>query len=413
MKKQMIVIAMMSMIVTLAGCASETDMSGITKNSPADSATVTEAPAAKEADMVSSESEKAAESKSDKKEEKKDEKVKKDEKNEKTESKSDEKVETPVTPENKPEEKTENPTGKRVAASDVTEIVGEWVEMGNGEARFITVNSDGSFEVFTNYDTITSGNVTVDTVDGVKQYSFNDTRNGLWYVPFVYTCVDGYEMLATTENPVYGTVSFCRKNEDLNPSPVYQDIVGTWYEEDANGGRTITINNDGIYTVDFGNGSTSTGSIAAQSTDDNQVLYIFYSNYPDIWYSFTFINNSFPELISYQNEDHDTVAFSREPSSVSVSEAIDKITGTWYPDDPNYPTLVVNADSTYDMVEEDGSIRENSDNYIKVEIRGGVEKYSFKDDRLGTWLVPFEVRNGGSTLITEDNPVYGIISYHR
>ena len=63
------------------------------------------------------------------------------------------------------------------------------------------------------------------------------------------------------------------------------------------------------------------------------------------------------------------------------------------------------------MLADDGSAEKT--NIVKVEIRNGVEKYTFKDDTLGTWLVPFEVRNGGSVLVTEDNPVFGIISFHR
>ncbi|MCR5121144.1 MAG: hypothetical protein K6B74_01850 [Ruminococcus sp.] len=390
MKKQMIVIAMMSMIVTLAGCAEANDISSITKNSPADSVTVTESTAAKEADTVSSESEKAAESKPE-------------EKKETAENKPEEKKETPET---KPEEIKETATGKRVAAPDVTEIIGEWVEMGSGEARFVTVNSDGSFEAFSNYETLASGYVTVDTAGGVKKYSFNDENNGLWYTPFIYSCDNGFEMIAGEDYPAIGAVAFCRKEEERTPSPVFEAIAGKWYEEDADIGRTIEVTSSGTYSVYSDNVGISAGTISAESSD-GLTYYTFTDTDRNIWYTFRFSNNSFPELISV----NDRVSFSRESSSVRASEGISKIVGTWYPDDPSYPTLVVNDDGSYAMLADDGSAEKT--NIVKVEIRNGVEKYTFKDDTLGTWLVPFEVRNGGSVLVTEDNPVFGIISFHR
>lgn len=45
------------------------------------------------------------------------------------------------------------------------------------------------------------------------------------------------------------------------------------------------------------------------------------------------------------------------------------------------------------------------------EVRDGVVKYTFHADIIGTWYVPFELR--GDTLITEDNPVYDDVSFHR
>lgn len=394
MKKQIMITAIMSIAIAMAGCGA------VSETEPVNSVITTTAAAVSAAESTSSEE--ASDSKPS--ESKPDDDKKADKKAEKKsdESKAENTAESPA--------ETPAPQGKAAANADVSEILGEWVEMGNREAHFITVNSDGSFEAFTNYETLASGYVTVDTAGGVKKYSFNDAEKGLWYAPFVYSCVDGYEMIATEENQAYGTVSFCRKSDDLTPSPVYADIVGTWYEEDADIGRTFTVDGDGRYTVVFADGSTSSGTIAAQSTDDNEALYIFYDNYPGIWYTFMYNDGNFPELISYKTDVNDTmIAFSREPSSLSSSEALGKIVGTWYSDDPNYPALVINADGSYAMLNEDGSVKKT--NLVKVEIRNGVEKYTFKDDMLGTWLVPFELR--GDILVTEDNPVYGTLYFTR
>ena len=407
MKKQIMIAAIMSMAIALAGCGSVNEAESFSSVSKI---TTTAAVSEAESTAESTASAEIADSKTDDgnaTESKTDD-------GKPSESKTDKKSETG---ENKPAEakaestaETPAPQGKKAANADISEILGEWVEMGSREAHFITVNSDGSFEAFTNSGTIASGNVTVDTADGVKRYSFNDAQKGLWHEPFVFSCDDGYEMLATIDYPASGSVSYCRKNDDSTPSPVYEHIVGTWYEEDADIGRTITVDGDGRYTVVFADGSTSEGTIAAQSTDDNRESYIFYDNYPGVWYTFMYDGGSFPELISFKTDVNDTmVAFSREPSSLSSSEALGKIVGTWYGDNSDYPALVINADGSYALLNEDGSTR--SSNIVKAEIRNGIAKYTFKSELLGMWLVPFELR--GNVLVTEDNPVYGTISFSR
>ena len=75
-------------------------------------------------------------------------------------------------------------------------------------------------------------------------------------------------------------------------------------------------------------------------------------------------------------------------------------------------TLTVYSDYSYTMDYYNG---ETFSGIISVEIRDGVEKYSFINDKNGLWLVPFELRAVGQqmVLITEDNPVYEPVSFSR
>ena len=394
MKKQMMIMAIMSIAIAMAGCGS------VNGTGPVNSAFTTTTAAVSAEESSSAESSSVEETTDSKPSESKTDEKEKDEKKSdvsKAESTAESIAETPV------------PQGKAAANADVSEILGEWVEAGSGLARFITVNSDGTFEAFTNYETLASGYITVDTAGGVKKYSFFDEKGELWYPPFVYSCDDGYEMISGEDYPAIGAVAFCRKEEERTPSPVFEAIAGKWYEEDADIGRTIEVTSYGTYCVCSGDVALYAGTISAESSD-GITYYTFTDTDRNIWYTFWLDNKKFPELISFPTDINDTmVAFSHEPSSVRSSEAMSKIVGTWYADDTGYPALVVNDDGTYTMLADDGSVGKS--NIVKVAIRNGVEKYTFKDDMLGTWLVPFEVR--GDVLVTEDNPVYGIISYRR
>ncbi len=390
MKKQMMIMAIMSTAIAMAGCGSANGTEPVNSTFTTTTSSAEESSSAVNSSVEETVDSKPSESKTDKKE--------KDEKKSNV-SKAESVAETHV------------PQGKSAANADVSEILGEWVEMSNGLARFITVNSDGRFEAFSNYETLASGYVTVDTAGGVKKYSFNDDNNGLWYTPFIYSCDDGFEMIAGEDYPAIGAVAFCRKEEERTPSPVFEAIAGEWYEEDADIGRTIEVTSSGTYSVYSDNVGISAGTISAESSD-GLTYYTFTDTDRNIWYTFWLDNTKFPELISYTTDINEPVtAFSREPSSVSSSEAMSKIIGTWYADDPGHPTLIVNDDGSYTMLADDGSVEKT--NIVEVAIRNGVEKYTFKDDMLGTWLVPFEVRYNGSVLVTEDNPVFGSVSFRR
>ncbi|SEK57167.1 LptM family lipoprotein [Ruminococcus albus] len=384
MKKQMIVIAMMSLIVTLAGCGAVNDKDKVNNGSTTEKSTVSETSSAEE---TSSQAENTTES---------------SEINSDTDSKSDKK-----------DDKTEN---KKVSAVDVSEIVGEWAEYGGAATRFLTINSDAGFEVKSDTGSlIASGTISVNTENGTKKYSFNDSEKGLWYVPFVYAPVAGTDFLQTEENSVYETIRFARNIGDPENVEIdhadFSAILGTWFEEDMAIGRTITVNDDGTYIVTFQGGSSVSGNVTVNAYDDN---YYDFCDDGGLWYSFCVIGEGEDQqLYSPSNALEGAVSFGRSPSTASSSGAIDKIAGEWLPNDPTMDfTLVVNNDSTYTFKYNDG--RTSSGN-IRIEIRDGVEKYNFLDDNGGLWYVPFELRTAGQqvVLITEDNPVYEPVSFSR
>ena len=424
MKKHMIIIAMMSMIVTLAGCGKIDEPNNMTNNTTAESVSVTGSPEAESIDAVNSADSNASGVKSD--EQKESTESGSEKKKETKESNSDRKKETPenktdvkqVSTENKPAEKKEtqesvNTAAESVntAASDISEIVGEWGEIG-GDGRFLTVYSDAGFEVRTgNSGSVSSGTVTAEIKDGVKKFNFYQGELGLWYVPFeLFPSEGGDIFLQTEDNPVYDTVRFSRcydvpENTGYNAvglDPVY----GTWYDQDYEIGRELTVNGDGSYTIINSDGGTENGYI----TYDADNFYELHSDSGET-YSFYLIDDGGDQQLcgSSANSPAYTASFGRSPSQVTAVGSIENIVGEWFPDDPSMEfTLVVESDGTYSINGYDGSVKTNT---VSVGVRDGVVKYTFHADILGTWYVPFELR--GDTLITEDNPVYDDISFHR
>ncbi|MBP3272867.1 MAG: hypothetical protein J6M17_11690 [Ruminococcus sp.] len=222
MKKQMIVTAVMSLVITLAGCGAANGSDNANNGSVTKKTSAADAASAQE-ETVSQEENKGEDNSEDKKT---------------AEDKSDDKAKEKKSA----DEKTQ---GKKAASSEVSAIVGEWREFRGSETRFLNVYSDASFEVKSDTGSIiTSGNITTETVDGIVKYSLNDRERGLWYVPFITYSIDGVDHLQTEENSAYEAVVFIRDTGDSGSDPSLSSelspILGTWYDEDNAAGRTIT-----------------------------------------------------------------------------------------------------------------------------------------------------------------------------
>ena len=417
MKKHIIVAAAMSVILTFAGCGRVDELDSITKDSFAESVTVSgssetyssftgELSDSKSAERKPEEQKKSADGESGKK--KKSDKKKKaddnktDTKKETAENTTAVKIETTG---NRSEVKKETAAVNSSSVSDISEIVGEWGEIG-GDGRFLTVYSDASFEVRTgNSGSVSSGTVTAEIKNGVKKFNFYQGELGLWYVPFELFPTEGGDIyLQTEDNPVYDTVRFSRcydVPENTGYNAVGLDpVFGTWYDQDCEIGRELTVNGDGTYTIVNSDGGTENGYVAAGS--DN--LYDFHNDSGEC-YSFYLVGEGQSQQLIEAAGLYAayTSSFGRTPSNVTAVNSVEKIAGEWYPVDPTDDySLIISRDGTYSFIYSDGSEKTNT---IGVTVRDGVVKYTFHDDMYGTWLVPFELRtdNLGEILMTEDN----------
>ena len=430
MKKHIIVAAAMSVILTFAGCGRVDELDSITKDSFAESVTVSgssetnnsftgELSDSKSAERKPEEQKKSADGESGKK--KKSDKKKKaddnktDTKKETAENTTAVKIETTG---NRSEVKKETAAVNNSSVSDINDIIGDWYEVG-GADRCLTVWDDSSFELTADDGyLIASGTVTVEIKDGVKNYSFIDSDRGLWYVPFELTGCSGEEVfLQTQDNPVYGpddTVKFSNLKGNSGNTGYNTDglepVFGTWYDQDCNIGRELTVNGDGTYTIVNSDGGTENGYVAIGSDD----LYELRNDRGEC-YSFYLVGEGQSQQLIEAAGLYAayTSSFGRSPSNVTAVNSIEKIAGEWYPVGPTDDySLIIRRDGTYSFIYSDGSEKTNT---IGVAIRDGVVKYTFHDDMYGTWLVPFELRtdNLGEVLVTEENPVYDELAFRR